>query len=103
MRRYNIGGPLGAAALTTLVLWSALSVASAADDLPIRFQARVIWIAAQTLLVATEDSQSISIDLTHVAQDQYQRLVLNDQVVVTGTIPAERNRVVATSIEPLDP
>jgi len=51
MRRYNIGGPQGAAALITLALWSALSVASAGDDLPIRFQARVLWIAAQTLLV----------------------------------------------------
>ena len=103
MRRYNIGGPLGAAALTTLALWSALSVAGAADDLPIRFQARVLWIAAQTLLVATEDSQSISVDLTQVRQDQYQRLGRNDRVIVTGTIPAERNRVVATSIEPLEP
>ena len=103
MRRYSIGGPLGAAALTTLALWCALSVASAADDLPIRFQARVLWIAAQTLVVATDDSQSISVDLTHVAQDQYQRLGRNERVIVTGTIPAERNRVVATSIEPLEP
>jgi len=103
MRGRDIGGPLAAAAVTALFLWSALSVASADDDLPIQFQGRVMWIAAQTLMVATDDSQSIRVDLTHVAQDQYQRLESNDRVVVTGTIPTGRNRVVATSIEPLEP
>jgi type 1 fimbria pilin len=103
MRGRDVGGPLTAAAVTALALWSVLSVASAADDLPIQFQGRVMWIAAQTLMVATDDSQSIRVDLTHVAQDQYQRLESNDRVVVTGTIPTEQNRVVATSIEPLEP
>jgi type 1 fimbria pilin len=87
-----------------LALLSVLSVGvSAADDAPVHFQARVLWIAGQTLMVATDDGQSIGVDLTHVAQDQYQRLGTNDRVVVTGTIPTERNRVVAVSIEHLEP
>jgi len=52
-------------------------------------------------VVATDASQSISVDLTQVSQDEYQRLGWNDLVIVTGF--AERDRVVATSIEPVEP
>ena len=103
MRRYDIRGPRGVAALAAVALLSVLSVtASTADDTPVRFEGRVQWIAGETLTVATDDDQSISVDLTHVPQDEYQRLGSNDRVVVTGTIPTEGNRVVATSIEPLE-
>ncbi len=104
MRRCAIRGSRGVAALMALALLSVLSVtASAADDTPVRFQGRVLWIAGEMLMVATDDSQSINVDLTHVPQGEYQRLGSNDRVVVTGTIPTEGNRVVATSIEPLEP
>ena len=104
MRRCDIRGSRGVAALMALALLSVLSVtASAVDDTPVRFQGRVLWIAGATLMVATDDSQSINVDLRHVPQDEYQRLGSNDRVVVTGTIPTERNRVVATSIEPFEP
>lgn len=55
------------------------------------------------LLVATDNSQSVNVDLTHVPLDEYQRLRSNDYIVVVGTIAAERDRIVATSIEPLEP
>jgi len=104
MRRCDIRGSRGVAALMALALLSVLSgTAGAADDTTVRFQGRVLWIAGETLIVGTEDSQSINVDLTHVSQDEYQRLERNDSVVVTGTIPTEGNRVVATSIEPLEP
>ena len=101
MHRCDIRGSQGVAALIALALLSVLSVtASAADDTPVRFGGRVQWIAGETLTVATDDDQSISVDLRHVPQDEYQRLGSNDRVVVTGTIA--RNRVVATSIEQLE-
>jgi len=103
MRPCDIRGSRGAAALMALALLSVLSVGASAADAPVHFQARVLWIAGQTLMVATDDDRSIAVDLTHVAQDQYQRLGSNDRVVVTGTIPTERNRVVAASIEQLEP
>jgi len=103
MHRSYIGGSREVAALMAFALLSVLYVnASAADDTPVRFQGRVLWIAGETLLVATDDSQSINVDLTQVPQDEYQRLESYDRVVVTGTIPTEGNRVVATSIEPLE-
>ena len=77
--------------------------ASADDDTPVRFEGRVLWIAGTTLVAATEESQSITVDLTHVPLDEYLRLRSNDYIVVVGTIPIERNRIVATSIEPLEP
>jgi len=90
--------------LTALALLSLLPVtASAADVDSIQFQARVLWIAGETMVVATDNSQSINVDLRQVSQDEYQRLERNDLVIVTGIIPAENNRVVATSIEPVEP
>ena len=90
--------------LTALALLSLLPVtASAADDDSVYFEARVLWIAGETMVVATDASQSISVDLTQVSQDEYQRLDRNDVVVVTGIIAAEYNRVVATSIEQVEP
>ena|SRR5437016_13478935 len=90
--------------LTALALLSLLpATASAADDDSVYFEARVLWIAGETMVVATDASQSISVDLTQVSQDEYQRLERDDVVVVTGIIAAEYNRVVATSIEQVEP
>ena len=92
------------AALIALALLSVLSVTpGAADDAPVHFRARVLWTAGETLMVATDDGQSVNVNLTRVPQDQYQRLGINDLVVVTGTIPTERDRVEATSIEQFEP
>ena len=95
------------AALVALALLSVLSVTPSAaddvDDAPVYFRARVLWIAGDTLMVATDDGQSVNVNLTRVPQDQYQRLRINDHVVVTGTIPTEQDRVEATSIEQLEP
>src|SRR5258707_10222524 len=99
MRRCAIRGSRGVAALMALALLCVLSVtASAADDTPVRFEGRVLWIAGTTLVVATEGSQTIAVDLTHVPLDEYQRLQSSDYIVVVGTVPTERNRIVATSI-----
>jgi hypothetical protein len=102
MSRAGLGKAF-AAVLTTLAFAGAISAASsAADELPIRFEGRVTWIAAAAMIVAADDGPSIRIDLSQVDQDEYQRLATGDRVAVTGTIPTERNRIVATSIEPVD-
>ena len=104
MRRCDIRASRGVAALTALALLCVLPVTgSAGNDTPLMVEGRVLWIAGTTLMVATHDSQSINVHLTHVPQDEYQRLAQDDRVVVTGTIPSERNRIVATSIEQLEP
>jgi hypothetical protein len=104
MSWFDVRGSRTLMTLTALALLSLLPVtASAADVDSIQFQARVLWIAGETMVVATDNSQSINVDLRQVSQDEYQRLERNDLVIVTGIIPAENNRVVATSIEPVEP
>lgn len=104
MRPNLIRGSLGVAALIALATLSVLSIAEGADGhIPVRFEGRVQWIAGETLTVATDDDLSISVDLAHVPQDQYQRLHSNDRVVVIGNISSAQSRVLATSIAPLEP
>jgi hypothetical protein len=92
------------ALLMALVVWSALPLTpAAAQDQQVRFRGRVSWIAGQTLIVSTNDSPSIRIDLSQIDQAEYQGLAPGDFVVVTGIIPIEGDRVVATSIESLSP
>jgi hypothetical protein len=90
------------AVVAALAFSGAISAeSSAADDLLVRFGARVSWIAAETMVVSTDDGLAVSVDLSRVAQDEYQRLATGSRVIVTGTVGG--NRVRATSIESLEP
>ena len=65
----------------------------------VRFEGRVSWIAGETMIVSTDVTPSVRVDLTGVDQDEYQRLTMGDFVIVTGTISDDANRVFATSVE----
>ena len=93
--------PMSVAIIAALVFVAAGATgSSAADATPVQFDARVLWIAAETMVVSTDDASVVSVDLRRVPQDEYQRLVTGDRVMVTGTL--ERNRVVAASIESVE-
>ena len=79
-----------------LVLSTAIPGRGAADGPVVRFLGRVSWIAAETMVVATDDGVAVSVDLREVPQDEYQRLVSGDRVLVIGVLG--RNRIVATAI-----
>ena len=87
-----------AAALT-----STLSVGTgAAQDHSVRIEGRVLWIAAETMVVAPYAAGvPIKVDLSQVRQDEYMGLATDDSVAVTGTVSNERDRVIATSVQPL--
>jgi len=88
--------------VAALALAGVLPAASgAADETTVQFSARVSWIAANTMVVSTADSPALSIDLTQVPQDEYQRLTTGAYVIVTGTLGWRQN--MATSIESLEP
>ena len=90
------------AIVTALAFSGAISSgSSAADDTLVRFGARVSWIAAGTMVVSTADGLAVNIDLSQVPQDEYQRLATGARIIVTGTLGD--NRVVATSIESVEP
>jgi|SRR5262245_22395166 len=65
----------------------------------VRFEGRVSWIAGETMIVSTDATPSVRVDLRRVDQGEYQQLATGDFVVVTGTISDDANRVLATSIE----
>ena len=73
----------------------------AADGVPVRFQARVSWVAAETMVVATDDGVAVNVDLSQVAQDEYQRLAPGARVIVNGA--RGRYRIQASSIESPEP
>jgi hypothetical protein len=81
-------------------LLALLADVGAAQDDVVRIDGRVLWIAAQTMIVAPYESGSdpINVDLSKASQDEYMRLTTGDSVTITGTIAEAGNRVVATSI-----
>jgi hypothetical protein len=84
-------------ALLAVVITLPSSPASAQGE--VCFQGRVSWIAGETMIISTDDTPSVRVDLRHVDQDEYQRLTTGEFVIVTGTIADDANRVFATSIE----
>jgi hypothetical protein len=90
------------AIVSALVFSGAVSPeSSVAESTPVRFGARVTWIAAGTMVVSTDDGLAVSVDLSQVPQDEYQRLASGDRVIVTGAVGG--SRILGTSIESLEP
>jgi hypothetical protein len=91
------------AIVAALVLSTALPGRGGAgtDGRGVRFLARVSWVAAEIMVVATEDGVVVSVDLREVPQDEYQRLASGDRVLVIGVLG--RNRIVGTTIRSLGP
>src|SRR5437867_12928260 len=82
-----------------LSLLLALPAASAAQTRYVRFEGRVQWIAGTVLSLSVADRPAVGIDLVRVPQSDYSGLVQGDGVIVTGQLPADRLRVLATSIQ----
>ena len=85
------------ALLAISIMLPSSPVSAQGDD--VRFEGRVSWIAGETMIVSTDVTPSVRVDLTYVDQDEYQRLRMGDFVIVIGTISDDANRVLATSIE----
>src|SRR5262245_3618662 len=107
MSQRRFGNTVGALLIVTTVLMATawLPVAAAAEE-HVVIEGRVEWIGGETMVVAPYGrviapvgTSAISIDLSPVPQDQYQGLTTGDTVNGTGTVPAWRDRVDATSIQ----
>jgi len=85
------------AVLATSIMLSSVPASAQGDE--VRFEGRVSWIAGETMIVSTDVTPSVRVDLRYVDQDEYQQLTMGDFVIVTGTISDDANRVLATSIE----
>jgi hypothetical protein len=90
-------------AFVASLLLTGLATSAVAQELVLRFQGRVAWIAGQTMILVLDNGQSISIDLVRVPQSDFQHLAPSNYVLVTGLILRGSRQVLATSIQPANP
>ena len=83
--------------LAALLFWTAIPAGADAKGRAVQFSGRVSWVAAEKMVVDTDDGIAVTVDLTAVPQDEYQRLASGDRVVVTGALG--RYGVVAATIQ----
>jgi hypothetical protein len=76
-----------------------VGVGAAQGDL-VTFAGRVLWIGGNAMVVApyADGSAPVKVDLSQARLDEYLTLTTGDSVTVTGTIPDEDDRIIATSI-----
>jgi hypothetical protein len=95
--------------LSLVACFTALGVAPApAQDPGVLIQGRVLWVAAEKMVIApyvfvSGNASSINVDLSQAHQDEYDGLKTGDSVAVMGTVAPEGDRVIATSIRLLSP
>jgi hypothetical protein len=77
-----------------------LAVAALAGAQSERFVGTVQWISGTRMALALDNEASVPIDLTGADQGSYQSLSPGDRIAVTGSLSPERDRVLATSIDP---
>ena len=95
--------------LTAFAVWGGLPVPRCQSSPPLpRIRRCAFWAGcpgspATHWWCRPSDSPGVRVDLRRVDQAEYQSLAAGDLVIVTGIIPYEGDRVVATSIKPLSP
>jgi hypothetical protein len=90
------------AAIVSCVVFPSLVRDGEAQDDTVRVEGRVAWIAGQKI-VAPPGRLPVSVDLSEVDQGEYQALLSGDRVIVTGRPSRESNRLIATSIQRVEP
>jgi hypothetical protein len=91
------------AAIVSCVVFPSLVRDGEAQDDTVRVEGRVAWIAGQKMVVAPPGRLPVSVDLSEVDQGEYQALLSGDRVIVTGRPSCESNRLIATSIQRVEP
>ena len=79
-----------------------------AEQGQISIEGRVEWIAGNALIIAlpgmiisSAGTSAVSVDLSHVDQDQYQGLTTGDVVLVNGTVTPDGRQIIAVSVRRL--
>ena len=96
----RLANVLGVALMAAFVVAAQTDRATAQDYDVVTVNGRVLWIAGQTMVVSpyASGASPVSVDLSSASLDEYLNLKAGDSVTVTGTIPVEGDRVLATSI-----
>lgn len=81
----------------TLILGAVAPVA--AQDVVIRLEGRVQWIAGEKMMLIPDDGEPpVEIDIKQVPLDQYRTLTEGDPVVVRGIVAPSGRKLIARSI-----
>ena len=75
----------------------AAPLAAEAQEL-VYYEGRVQWIAASTLILATDEGWSIRVDLTRVDQREYLGLSPRVRIIVSGVVSEDGNYLIGLSI-----
>jgi hypothetical protein len=89
-----------AIASLALLVWALAVTPPTAQEQYLQVEGWVQWISAQRLQLVLDSGLSISVDLTHVPQDQYEALApgSRDRVLVVGVISPNNRRLIASSV-----
>lgn len=98
MRRGDWVGGLGWRVLALALL---LVVPVAAQDVVIRLDGRVQWIAGEKMMLIPDDGEPpVEVDIKQVPLDQYRTLTENDPVTVRGVVAPSGRKLIARSVRP---
>jgi hypothetical protein len=103
----TLRGTLVALVLVAVVAGAGGVGSALAQEPGVLIQGRVLWVAAETMVVAPYvlpfgSASAINVDLSQAEQDEYAGLTTGDAVAVTGTVAPDGDRVIATSIRRLE-
>ena len=86
----------------TALATAGFGISAAAAQAEVSVAARVLWVAADRMVVAPyAATPAVNVDLSRADLDEYSELQTGDSVVVTGIVAPEGDRVIATSIRRL--
>ena len=92
---------LHASSLLALLLILGAVAPVAAQDVVIRLDGRVQWIAGEKMMLIPDGgAPPVEIDIKQVPQDNYQALKEGDPVVVSGVVSRDGRKLIATSVQP---
>jgi hypothetical protein len=86
--------------VVAILLFLALASVAAAQEV-LTFTGRVIWVEANTMAFTPEGGgNAFDVDVSNIDQSVLMFLKSGDRVTVVGTVTADGNRLVATSVTP---
>ena len=90
--------PRRAALILLAVVLLSLAMPGPADAQRVRFEGRLLWISGNTMAVAVNDGQSVSINLGNVPQSDYQGLEEGEWIMVLAEYSRDRRNLLGLSV-----
>ena len=90
--------PRAALILLLAVVLLSLAMPGPAAAQRVRFEGRLLWISGNTMAVAVNDGQSVTINLGNVPQSDYQGLEEGEWIMVLAEYSRDRRNLLGLSV-----